>query len=152
MCSCVCTCLNACIRIHTYVYTHINTHIHTHTPVLLFKDDVVNHEVYVRDNVIISEDQTLEYCFEVLTDSDFIATLVWTDVASTPEAVVNLVHDLDLYVRAADGRFYAGNERTTRTESYASIQVRVFCVFMYVHAHIHTQTCTVTVKVTEYSF
>ncbi len=129
---------------HPHIQTHAHTYIYAPT-VLLFKNDVTTYEVFVKDAVEVRDGATIQYCFSVSGSEDFIATLVWLDAPSSPDATVTLVQDLDMSVALANGTFYLGNERQFTTEA-ATVKVCVsvcmcVCVYIYIYIYIYMCVC-----------
>lgn len=57
----------------------------------------------------IAFNDTHEYAITVESGDIFKATLVWNDYPAMPNASYALINDLDLFVEAPDGTWYAGN-------------------------------------------
>jgi hypothetical protein len=78
--------------------------------VLWFGKTESGFELATYDYVPVTHGQARTWCFDLLSNkTQFRASLVWTDPAGDPSADVVLVHNLDLTVVDAAGKFHYGN-------------------------------------------
>ncbi len=59
----------------------------------MFKNEAVDHEVYVKDDVELQDGGILQYCYEVTGSShDAIFTIVWNDPVASPRGMCAYIY------------------------------------------------------------